>query len=101
MGVPIVAVGGDVSVSRSGISILTSAGFPELIAQDRRDYLRIHRDLIESPHCLRSFRKEARGKMQMSPLMNEKLFTSDLENAFQEMHAKRFSTSPIVSFQNN
>ena len=102
MGVPIVAVGGEVSVSRSGISILGSAGFPELIAQDPDDYLRIHQELIESPDRLGNFRKSAREKMRLSPLMDEKRFTRNLENAFQKMHASRYGTrADTPSLANN
>ena len=88
MGTPVVCLAGETSVSRSGISILTTSGFGELIAKDAGDYLAIHKGLIDHPAQLHDFRAAARKRFGASPMMDEARFTRGLENAFTQMQTR-------------
>jgi predicted O-linked N-acetylglucosamine transferase (SPINDLY family) len=91
MGVPVVTLRGKTAVGRSGVSILSAIGLPELIAEDIEDYRSIVRDLRKDLVRLARYRAELRGRMISSPLMNAEEFAGDVEaayiRAFKEMSA--------------
>ncbi len=85
MGVPVVSLAGETPVSRGGLSLLTNAGLPELVAFKAEEYLRIARELAgDLPH-LAALRAGLRTRLQASPLMDAARFTRGLENAFRTM----------------
>jgi len=85
MGVPVVTLAGRTHVSRVGVSLLTSAGLPELIAQSPEDYLRIAASLADDLPRLTESRQTLRAKLRASPLMDGARFTSDMESAYRQM----------------
>ena len=91
MGVPVVTLAGTYSVARAGVSLLTSAGLPELIADSPERYVDIATNLARDPHRLAELRGSLRGRMQRSPLMDEAGFTRAFEallhGAFQAASA--------------
>jgi predicted O-linked N-acetylglucosamine transferase (SPINDLY family) len=85
MGVPVVTLAGHTHVSRVGVSLLTSAGLPELIAQSAEDYLRIAASLADDLPRLIEIRQTLRAKLRVSALMDGVRFTSDMESAYRRM----------------
>jgi predicted O-linked N-acetylglucosamine transferase (SPINDLY family) len=85
MGVPVVALAGQAHVSRVGVSLLNSAGLPELIAGDVGKYVKIAVDLANDRDGLRLLRASLRERMKGSVLMNGGEFTADVEAKFREM----------------
>ena len=88
MGVPVITLAGQTHASRVGVSLLTNAGLPELIAQDADDYLRLAVQLATDPTRLADLRATLRDRMAASPLMDAPRFARNLEAAYREMWRK-------------
>ncbi len=85
MGVPLVTLAGTHFVSRMGVTIVTNAGLPELIAENVDEYVSKTVALATDHQKLRSLRKGLREKFFASPVMDETKFACNMENAFREM----------------
>jgi protein O-GlcNAc transferase len=85
MGVPVVSLGGQTAVGRSGKSILSNLGLPELAARRPRQYLQTAVTLAQSPARLAELRRTMRHRMLTSPLMNARRFARNVENAYRQM----------------
>jgi protein O-GlcNAc transferase len=85
MGVPVVTLAGRTAVSRGGVSILTTAGLPELIAADKPQYIRLAADLAADLPRLDQLRSGLREKMRLTPLMNAPRFARNIESAYRRM----------------
>lgn len=82
-GVPIVSLHGRNCVSRSGLSILTSLKFGELVASTPEQYVRIALELAGDLPRLEQLRTELRGRFERSALRNEKRFAANFEEILQ------------------
>jgi predicted O-linked N-acetylglucosamine transferase (SPINDLY family) len=89
MGVPVVTLSGVAAVSRAGVSVLNNVGLPELIATSPEAYVSAAVSLAGDPNRLAELRATLRERMSQSPIMNGKLITQDLENAYTQMWAQR------------
>jgi protein O-GlcNAc transferase len=85
MGVPVITLAGDTHASRVGVSLLTNAGLPELIAETIEEYVSIAVDLAGNLKRLQILRESLRGTMAYSALTDAKRFTSALESRYREM----------------
>jgi predicted O-linked N-acetylglucosamine transferase (SPINDLY family) len=85
MGVPFITLAGNACVSRMGVTILTQAGLPELIAGTPEAYVDLAIRLASEPAWLRELRAQLRQKFSGSPLMDEAKFTRQLEAAYRDM----------------
>jgi predicted O-linked N-acetylglucosamine transferase (SPINDLY family) len=85
MGVPVVSLAGTLPVSRGGLSILTTAGLPGLVARTPDDYVRIAIDLASDLPGLAELRITLREKVKGSPLMDPVRFARSLEGAYRTM----------------
>lgn len=85
MGVPVVTLAGERSVSRGGVSILSNIGLTDLIAATPDDYVRIAQDLARDPARLGELRATLRQRMEKSPLMGMERFAWDLEGLYRRM----------------
>jgi len=84
MGVPVVSLVGKLSVGRSGKSILSNVGLPNLIAQSEKQYQSIAVDLASNLPRLRELRAGLRESMRKSPLGDAATFTRDLESVYRK-----------------
>jgi predicted O-linked N-acetylglucosamine transferase (SPINDLY family) len=85
MGVPVVSLAGQTAVGRSGLSILSNIGLPELVARDPEQYVRIAAELAQDLPRLSNLRATLRQRMQGSPLMDAPRFARNIEAAYREM----------------
>ena len=85
MGVPIVALRGELGISRSSYSILSNLGLPTLIARSKSQYVDLNLRLAFDHSWRRSLRDGMREKMLHSPLMDVRGFVADLEAAYRTM----------------
>jgi predicted O-linked N-acetylglucosamine transferase (SPINDLY family) len=85
MGVPVVTVPGSRPSSRSTASVLSTAGLPEWIASSPEDYVRLAVERARDEALVAALRTSLRSRLRQSPLMDEKGFVRDLENAYREM----------------
>jgi protein O-GlcNAc transferase len=84
MGVPVVTLAGERSMSRSAASLLTAAGRADLVAQRPEEYAAIALRLASAGAWSVSDRRELRSRMRTCPLMDEDAFTFDLESLYRK-----------------
>jgi predicted O-linked N-acetylglucosamine transferase (SPINDLY family) len=85
MEAPLVALAGDRPAARSGVSILTTLGLPELIASDDDDYVAINVRLATDGSWRDGLRGTLRARMQASPLMDAAHFVRGFEDGVRRM----------------
>jgi predicted O-linked N-acetylglucosamine transferase (SPINDLY family) len=92
MGVPFVTLAGKHFSSRMGVTVLTNAGLPELIAYSEDEYVDIASALALDIDRLKTVRAGLRERVKASPLMDAARFTSHLEQAYRGMWQNRCLT---------
>jgi len=99
MGVPVVTLAGCTHVSRVGVSILTNAGLPELIACNPDAYVDIALNLSLNRERIAEYRLSLRERLVASPLLDSGRFTVELERAYgwmlQQQSPNIFDTERI------
>jgi len=85
MGVPVVTSPGERSSSRSAASILTTAGLRDWIAATREEYVALAVRFAGQREALAALRASLRSRIRSSPLMDEKRFARDIEEAYRSM----------------
>ena len=85
MGVPVITLAGTAGVQRSGASLLSNAGLPELVATTPEQYVQIAFDLANDLPRLSSLRQGMRERMTASPLMDAPRFTGNLEAIYRKL----------------
>ena len=97
MGVPVVTLAGERSVSRSAASMLTTLGLADWVAYTAEDYVRLALKFAGDRKLLAGLRSSLRKRMRESPLMDEIGFTRDLEAAYRTLWRRWCETSSDVS----
>ncbi len=82
MGVPVVALAGEAHVARVGVSLLTSVGLDEMIAEDEKEYVEIAAALARDRSRLCGIRSGLRQRLLNSPLCDAQGFVRELENLY-------------------
>jgi predicted O-linked N-acetylglucosamine transferase (SPINDLY family) len=85
MGVPVVAVAGDMHVSRVGVSLLHAANLPELVAPDESSFVRIATDLAQDSARRALLRATLRERVRTAPLCDRAAFALRFGNALRAM----------------
>ena len=85
MGVPVVSLYGDRHGSRFGLSILKNIGLDELAVKTYDDYIKVAIDLAGDWELLKILRKNLRGIMKKSPLMDSENYIREVETAFRKI----------------
>jgi predicted O-linked N-acetylglucosamine transferase (SPINDLY family) len=85
MGVPVISLAAATWPGRQGASLLTAAGFPELVAANPDSYVATARVLAEDRIGLAALRCLLRDRMAASPLCRADLFAANLTDAFRDM----------------
>ncbi len=88
MGVPVVTLVGDRHNSRFGYSILMNMGLPELCAQSEEEYIAIAVALSSDPAVLSHLHQTLRRRMRQSPVMDEGLYMTEIEDAYRQIWNK-------------
>jgi tetratricopeptide (TPR) repeat protein len=88
MGVPTVTLAGNMHVSRSGVSLLSAVGLPELIAQSAEEYVEIAVRLASDLPRLAALRAGLRERMRQSPLCDGRRLAREIEAAYRDMWRK-------------
>ena len=89
MGVPVVTLSGNTSLSRGSVTALTHVGLADLIAFTPEQYVQTAVRLARDEFRLGQLRTELRPRLQQSPICDETHFTADLESACQQMWKTR------------
>jgi predicted O-linked N-acetylglucosamine transferase (SPINDLY family) len=92
MGVPVVTMPGARPSSRSASGILAAMGLSAWIAQSPEDYVRRAVEFGRQPETIAELRRTLRERMLESPLMQEKAFALDVEQAWRSLWRRWCST---------
>lgn len=92
MGVPVVTMAGKSHAARVGVSLLSTVGLEELIAQDEASYLALAERLARDLSCSTSLRASMRERLATSPLCDGPAFARRFESALRSI-AVRPSTA--------
>lgn len=84
MGVPVVSLYGSSHAGRMVASVLHTIGLGELLAQDRKSYLKICSELCRAPDRLAELRSGLRERMESSLLRDEVAYTKAFEKAVMD-----------------
>ena len=84
MGAPVVSLEGDRHAARVGVSILTAAKLPNLIARDEAHYVRIAASLAQKRDELATMRSRLRHHLARTPLLSAKRLAGELEAVYRE-----------------
>jgi protein O-GlcNAc transferase len=88
MGVPVITLAGITHAGRVGVSLLTQAGLPELIAESPEHYAALALELANDLPGLQGLRQGLRARLAASALCDAQGFTRALEAAYREMWVK-------------
>ena len=72
-------------VERIGLSILSAAGLPELVAETEEEYVRLAAQLAGDLPRLAELRATLRGRMKSSAFMDARRFARNVESAYRRM----------------
>jgi len=85
MGVPVVTLAGDRHAARVGVSLLTTLGLADMIAESPDQYVAIAAGLARDEHRRRALRATLRERMLHSPLCDGRGFAERFGGALREM----------------
>ncbi|MBR1647557.1 MAG: hypothetical protein IJ685_12390 [Selenomonadaceae bacterium] len=85
MGVPVVSLYGDNHGTRFGLSMLTNVGLPELAVDNVDEYISRAVMLANDFELLTLLRRNLRGMMKKSPLMDGNAYVREIEKIFAEI----------------
>lgn len=93
MGAPVITLAGNIHAGRVGVSLLSSIGLEELIAQTPDDYVAIASRLAGDTARLSALRASLRQRMQQSRLCTGNTFAQDVEHAYRSIWRDRCATA--------
>jgi predicted O-linked N-acetylglucosamine transferase (SPINDLY family) len=85
MGVPVVTLAGERSVSRAGLSVLNNLGLQELVTFTEDEYVDAAANLANDLPRLAELRRTLRSRMENSVLMDGPRFARQIETAYRAM----------------
>ncbi len=85
-GLPVLTCAGEAFAARMGASLLASAGLPELIASDQREYERLAVELARQPQRLSGIRTRLAAARSGTTLFDTRQLTRSLETLFRRMY---------------
>lgn len=89
MGVPVLTATGPLPVSRSAAAVVGALGLTDWIAQGIDQYEALAIERARDTATIAQLRRTLRGRLQASPLMDEKRFTADFEALLQQAWRER------------
>jgi predicted O-linked N-acetylglucosamine transferase (SPINDLY family) len=85
MGVPVVGLRGDRGIARGTYSILRTLEADDLIAKSPEEFVEINLRLAQDGAWRARLRDTLRQRLEISPLMDSRTFTSALEQRYRAM----------------
>jgi predicted O-linked N-acetylglucosamine transferase (SPINDLY family) len=85
MGVPVITLAGKVSQSRTGVSILSNIGLPELVAQTPEEFVHKAMNLANDLPSLSILRAGLRERLQKSPLTDAPRYARHIEATYRNL----------------
>jgi len=83
---PVITFMGSSFSSRMGASLLNALDMPELIASSQNEYESLAITLANDPTRLKAIKDKLKTRRLTAPLFNTKLFTQNLESAYENIY---------------
>jgi len=83
---PLITLLGNSFASRHAASILRAVGLPELIARSTEEYESFAIELATNPEMFQAIKAKLRKNLSSSLLLDTKLFSKNLESAYQKIY---------------
>lgn len=99
MGAPVVTLRGPTAAARNRASLLAELGLDELVAESEDDYVSIAAGLARDRERLARLRRELRGRLERSVLLDGEGFTRGLESAYRQMWRRFCAGQPAAPMQ--
>ena len=94
MGLPVITYAGKSFSARMCASILNAMGLPELITGSLESYEALAISLASDPEKMKAIGNKLRANIGQTPLFNSKLFTQNLEAAYQIVYDRHQENLP-------
>ena len=98
MGVPVITLVGERHNSRFGYSLLMNIGLEELCAFSVDDYIKKAVELANDRERLREYHLTIRRKMEESPVMDDAIYMSEIEQAYEKIFATWLNGESLPNF---
>jgi len=85
MGVPVVTIAGETTVSRQSATYLSHMGLSELVTHNKEDYVALVCNIANDVGRLTALRKNLRQRLLASPLCDGKRFANNIEAAYRQV----------------
>jgi len=96
MGIPVVSLAGQTAVGRTGLSILSNIGLPELVAHSTGEYIHIAVALAADRPRLTQLRATLRQRMETAPLMDARRFARNIEATYRTLWRRWCQDAPAT-----
>lgn len=98
-GLPVLTCAGETFASRVAASLLHAIDLPELVTTSQTAYEALAIRLATHPELLAALRQKLDQNKLSTPLFDTALFTRQLEQAFEVIHARRLAGQPVEDLQ--
>ncbi len=99
MGVPVVTLAGDRSVSRVGAAIMSTAGLPQFVVEDEDSYVECAVQTVHELEKLDALRQGLRAHILSRQVSDPVAVTREIETAFRAMWQRWCAGLPADSFE--
>lgn len=93
MGTPFITLSGNTHAGRVGSSILTNLDLKHLIAHSTNEYIEIAKELANNITEIIDYKNNLRERLELSPLMDSRSFTKNLEKEYKRIFINWLDTS--------
>jgi len=100
-GVPLITLAGDSFASRVAASLLSTLDLPEMITYNLESYEKLAVQLATNNKKLKSIRNKLAQNKVKKPLFNSKLFTKNIEKAYQTIYNNYVKKNKPIVFKIN
>ena len=98
---PVLTRMGKTFASRVAGSLLTSIDLKELITNSEKEFIDLAVELADNSNKLKRIKQKLQKNIKDKPLYNSKLFTKNIEAAYQKTYERYMSEQPISNIEVN
>ena len=98
-GLPVLTKAGESFASRVSASLLNAIDLPELITRSDVEYENLAIELATQSNKLNKIRDKLEKNISTQPLFDTKIFTKNIESAYEIMHKRYLSKLPLENIE--
>ena len=101
MGIPVITLVGERHNGRFGYSLLHNMGLDELCAFSEEEYIQKAIELANDVDRITDYHLTLRRRMSQSPVMNDSIYMSELEAAYEKIYHAWINGEPLPDFHDD